>query len=100
MRLIVFDKKSLWIHQSGIYLHNDFKFHVCVGRPVPPRFVVSTTLSSRRVPAKRETNLKYYFNFHVCLSITFIRDVISPADKFSPYAPPVELDSTRTAGTF
>ena len=44
--------------------------------------------------------LKYYFNFHVCLSIRYRNSVIPPADKFGPHAPPEELDSTRVAGTF
>ena len=68
--------------------------------------------------------LKYYFNFHVCLSMVVrgpwsvvVRggpwwSVIPPAQKMlyfrvsvtlawsGPYAPPEELDSTRVAGTF
>ena len=61
------------------------------------------------------TYLKYYFKFHVCLSIrhpsSIIRNSARPNKLLyfrvsvtlawsGPYAPPEELDSTRVAGTF
>ena len=63
---------------------------------------------------KTKPYLKYYFKFHVCLSIRngTERNVIPPAQKtaccceFSPSttlsssASPEELDSARAAGTF
>ena len=45
-------------------------------------------------------NLKYYFNFHVCLSIHYRNSVIPPANQIRPHAPLKKLDSTHAVGTF
>ena len=50
-----------------------------------------------------ESYLKYYVNFHVCLSIRYplplsvTFSVNLPANELGPH---VQLDSTRAAGTF